>query len=159
VLHYNNPEEPVAPFLDETLSTNSSENDDCFSLCTRLFISGDLAFFSKDPWKRKYGSMLVHLVHASTKGMVELWSIEKIHNIRNQVEAKQLAEEPCNIRGCTERPLFYAVPVENFIIRLLHIIIDMGNALVDGLIEFIEAKVEKLEKVEVEARNHTIFKG
>ncbi len=68
-----------------------------------------------------------------------------------------MAEEPCKIRGCTERPLFDAVPVENFIISLLHIIIGMGNALVDGLIEFIEARVEKLEKVEIEARNRTIF--
>jgi hypothetical protein len=33
--------------------------------------------------------------------------------------------------GCTHSPIFDAVPVENFIISMLHIIIGIGNSLLD----------------------------
>jgi hypothetical protein len=62
----------------------------------------------------------------------ELWSIEKIRNIRQNVLENNLAEIPQNIRGSTENPLFDAVPVSNYAPSVLHIIIGIGNSLIDG---------------------------
>jgi hypothetical protein len=59
----------------------------------------------------------------------ELWTIDKIYDIRQQVSDGTLTEAPQNIKGCTEKPLIDAVPLENFILSILHIVIGVGNTL------------------------------
>ena len=54
-------------------------------------------------------------------------------------------------------PLIDAVPIENFILSVLHILIGMGNSLVDCFLEWVEERVEKLLPVEVEARNRVLY--
>mmetsp|Transcript_16263 Transcript_16263/g.23225 ORF Transcript_16263/g.23225 Transcript_16263/m.23225 type:complete len:96 (+) Transcript_16263:1717-2004(+) len=55
------------------------------------------------------------------------------------------------------RPLIDAVAVENFILSVLHILIGMGNVLIETYLEWIEERVEKLTLAEVEARNRIIY--
>ena len=55
------------------------------------------------------------------------------------------------------RPLIDAVAVENFILSVLHILIGMGNVLIESYLEWIEERVEKLTLAEVEARNRIIY--
>jgi hypothetical protein len=86
----------------------------------------------------------------------ELWSIEKICNIRQNVLENNLAEIPQTIRGCTENPLFDAVPV-SYVLSVLHIIIGIGNSLIDGLFEWVEERVKQLTVHEMEARNSVLF--
>ncbi len=65
-------------------------------------------------------------------------------------------KEPSDIKGVTKRPLFDAVPIQNYIVSVLHIIIGMGDTMTDGIIEWLESRVEKLQKAEIEARNKII---
>ena len=81
--------------------------------------------------------------YSHTKG--EPWSIGKIESIRTQVENKAIIQTPGNLKGCTQRPLIDSVPIENFILSVLHIIIGMGNTLIDAFLEWIEERVEKVE--------------
>jgi ribosomal protein S13 len=60
------------------------------------------------------------------------------------------------ISKVTKQPLFDAVPVQNYIVSVLHIIIGMGNTMTDGIIEWLESRVEKLQKAEIEAHNRII---
>jgi len=55
------------------------------------------------------------------------------------------------------RPLIDAVAVESFILSVLHILIGMGNVLIESYLEWIEERVEKLTLAEVEARNRIIY--
>jgi len=55
------------------------------------------------------------------------WSIQQIQDLRRNVQENNLEESPENIRGCTKDPLFDAVPVENYIVSVLHILIGVGN--------------------------------
>lgn len=87
----------------------------------------------------------------------ESWSIEKIREIRRQVTENNLSDKPENIKGCTKNPLFDAVPVCNYILLVLHIIIGIGNTLIDGLFEWVEERVEVLPNEVVEARNSVLF--
>jgi hypothetical protein len=56
-----------------------------------------------------------------------------------------------------KRPLIDAVPIENFILSVLHIIIGIGNTLIDGFFEWIEWRVEKLTQEEVVHRNAVVY--
>jgi hypothetical protein len=87
----------------------------------------------------------------------ELWTIDKIYDIRQQVEDGTLTEIPQNIKGCTEKPLIDSVPIENFILSILHIIIGVGNAFVDAFLEWIEERVEQLHPDEIGARNRCLY--
>jgi hypothetical protein len=145
-----------------TLEGESNNNSLCFS--TRLFVAGDLAFFSlilgKENWSGKWCNwcMLSPKEWADQgheKG--EHWTIEKIYDIHRNVTENNLPETPQNIRGVTELSLIEAVPIENFILSVLHILIGMGNSLVDCFLEWVEERVEKLLPVEVEARNRVLY--
>jgi hypothetical protein len=49
------------------------------------------------------------------------------------------------------------VPIENFILSILHIIIGVGNAFVDAFLEWIEERVEQLHPDEISARNRCLY--
>jgi hypothetical protein len=74
----------------------------------------------------------------------ELWSIEKIYQIHQNVTENGIPATSENIKGCTDKLLFNSVPICNFAIPILHIIIGIGNSLVDCIFEWIEGHIEKL---------------
>jgi len=53
--------------------------------------------------------------------------------------------------------LFDAVPVENYIVSVLHILIGVGNTLLESLLEWIEERIEAVSMPEIIARNEVIF--
>ncbi len=79
----------------------------------------------------------------------EKWSINKLHNIRQLVDGHGMLAQPQNIMSCTHSPLLDAVPVENFRISMLHMIIGIGNSLIDIFFEWIEWRIEQLSEGEL----------
>ncbi len=136
-----------------------------FSFSTRTFIAGDLAFFSLILGKENRSGKWCNWCMLSPKEWSvfghdkgELWTIDKIYDIRQQVEDGTLTEIPQNIKGCTEKPLIDSVPIANFILSILHIIIGVGNAFVDAFLEWIEERVEQLHPDEIAARNRCLLR-
>ena len=86
----------------------------------------------------------------------EEWTIEKLLQIREQVENNTLLPTPTNLNGCTEKPLFDAVPISNYIVPVLHLLVGIGNILVDSIFEWVEERVETLTPEEVVARNNIL---
>jgi hypothetical protein len=66
------------------------------------------------------------------------WSIDTIQQTRHNVEVCGMRDDPSNIMGYIKTPLIDAVSIENFILSVLHIIIGIGNTLVDAFYEWIE---------------------
>jgi hypothetical protein len=64
-----------------------------------------------------------------------------------------MSETPQNLKGVTNRPLINAIPVSNYILSILHIIIGMRNSLVDEFLEWIEERIEVLDMRQVQAQN------
>jgi hypothetical protein len=75
----------------------------------------------------------------------ELWTLEMIENVQQNVELSNMPESPQNLKGVTNRQLVDAIPVSNYILPILHIIIGMGNSLVDAFLEWIEERIEVLD--------------
>jgi hypothetical protein len=65
--------------------------------------------------------------------------------------------KPNDIKGVTLQPLFDAIPIGNYILSVLHIIIGVGNSLVDFMFEWIESRVEQLTNDEVAARKSKLY--
>ena len=63
-----------------------------------------------------------------------------------------MPETPRNLKGVTNRPLIDAIPVSNYILPILHIIIGMGNSLVDAFLEWIEERIEVLDVRQLQAQ-------
>jgi hypothetical protein len=53
--------------------------------------------------------------------------------------------------------LIDAAPIKNFILSVLHNIIDIGNILSDGFFKWIEWRVEQLTQEEVVHRNTVVY--
>ena len=128
------------------------------------FVAGDLSFFATILGKENMSGtwctwcMLSKAQWNETEHLPgELWTIEKIYGVRENVTENGMLPTPDNLKGCTDKPLFNAVPICNFVIPVLHIIIGIGNTLVDCIFEWIEERIEKLTPAEIEVRNSFLF--
>jgi hypothetical protein len=140
------------------------QTDTSFWMETRTFIAGDLSFYATILGKENMaGSWCTWCMLSKAQWCAaghqlgEPWTIEKIYNIRRNVTQNSMPETPETIMGCTDKPLFDAVPVCNYILSILHIIIGIGNSLVGSVFEWIEERVEKMTAEEIEARNSVLF--
>jgi hypothetical protein len=66
-------------------------------------------------------------------------------------------EHPATIMGCTARPLFQHVPVYNYILSILLIIIGVGNKFVEQILEWVEDRGEQLTPEEREHRSTLVY--
>jgi hypothetical protein len=130
----------------------------------RPFIAGDLAFFATVLGKENMSTTWCTWCKLSKsqwspeghlKG--ELWTLQHINDIRDNIEVNNAVENPATIMGCTARPLFQHIPIYNYIISILHIIIGVGNKFVDQLYEWVEERVEQLTAEEREHRNTLVY--
>jgi hypothetical protein len=78
-------------------------------------------------------------------------------NVRDNVAVGNISNDPENIKGCTELPLFDSVAVENYIVPVLHLLIGVGNNLLESLLEWVSERIEKLTHCEVLHRNAVIY--
>jgi hypothetical protein len=146
-------------FVDEppTAAENGDVSNDQYQVfTTRLFICGDLSFFAMVLGKENSSSCwctwcTLSKAQCSSEEHErgELWMIQKIYNIRENVESNNAVEQSGYIMGCTAKPLFDAIEISNYIICILHIVIGIGNKLVDCLLEWVEQRVEKLTDEEI----------
>jgi hypothetical protein len=139
-------------------------NNTFLSFSIRSFITGDLAFFATILGKENMSAQWCTWCQLSKKewkcvghATGAQWSIQQIQDLRRNVQENNLEESPENIRGCTKDPLFDAVPVENYIVSVLHILIGVGNTLLESLLEWIEERIEAVSMPEIIARNEVIF--
>jgi len=141
--------------------TNGNFDEHHISLPINVFITGDLAFMStllgKEnmstawcPWCMLSKAQWGQRNHEPG----EIWTIDRIIEIRNRVEQQQLLEIPENIKGCTKKPLFDSVPIEKYIVPVLHSLIGVGNALVNAVFEFVDERIERLPEELIISRNN-----
>jgi hypothetical protein len=131
---------------------------------TRTLTAGDHSFFAAILGKENMsGSWCTWCMLSKARWIDaahlpgELWTIEKIYEIHHNVTENGMPAIPENGKGCTDKPLFNAIPICNFVIPILHIIIGIGNSLVDCIFEWIEERIEKLTPDQIQAWNSFLF--
>jgi hypothetical protein len=63
----------------------------------------------------------------------------------------------CQKHGVTERPLIDTVPMSNYILSILHIIIGMGNTFVNAFLEWIREWIGQLDVSQIHERNGLLY--
>jgi hypothetical protein len=139
---------PIITLAAERPDNNNNNRGVVFEI--RAFIAGDLAFYATILGKPNMSPcwctwcMLSKLQWCAKEHCTGLkWTIEKIFEILHNVATNGLAEKPDKIFGCTHSPLFDAVPIKNCIVSVLHIIIGIGNSLVDISFDWVSKITEK----------------
>jgi hypothetical protein len=163
VVHFAENHDPVIVFAVEAPAAEERHNNwAMFGI--QALISGDLAFFSTILGKPNMSPIWCNWCMLSKQAWSvaghapgDRWAIDKIQQIRHNVEVCGMRDDPSNIMGCIKTPLIDAVPIENFILSVLHIIIGIGNTLVVAFYEWIEWRVEKLSQQEVIHRNTVVY--
>jgi hypothetical protein len=84
------------------------------------------------------------------------WTVEKIMDIWHNVVTNVIAEKPENIFGCTELPIFDAIPIDSYSLCVLQIMIGIRNSL-SILFDWVEWRIEKLTPAEVTHRNTVMY--
>ncbi len=146
VVHFADNHDPVIVFADEAPAVE--HNNNCATFGIQAFISGDLAFYATILGKPNMSPVWCNWcilskqawnVEGHTPGGKR--TIENIYQILHYVEVCGMEEKPSNVLGCVKRPLIDAVPIENFVLSVLHIIIGIGNSILDTLFQWIEWRV------------------
>jgi hypothetical protein len=150
-------------FINENPVTNGNFDEHHISLPIYVFITGDLAFMSTLLGKENMSTAwcpwcMLSKVQWGQRNHEpgELWTIDRIVAIRDRVEQQQLLEIPEHIKGCTKKPLFDSIPIEKYVVPVLHILIGVGNALVNSVFEFVDERIERLPEELIISRNNMI---
>jgi hypothetical protein len=163
VIHYAN-DVTNAILVDEPPALNgNSVNSIC--LKTRTFMAGDLSFYHAVIGKENMSTAWCTWCRLSKAEwsvkdheLGDPWTIEGLNRVCDDIECGSLNKnKPQDVRGVTMRPLFDAIPINNYVLSVLHIIIGIGNSLVDFMFEWIESRVEQLTNDEVAARNSVLY--
>jgi hypothetical protein len=140
------------------------ENELFFSFLTRTLIAGDLAFYATILGKENMSSVWCTWCTLSKNvwalpghHLGKCWTIGDMCDVRDNVAVGNISNDPENIKGCTELPLFDSVAVENYIVPVLHLLIGVGNSLLESLLEWVLERIEKLTHHEVVHRNAVIY--
>ena len=149
---------------DDYIMFSDDRTENCnWDFRLKKLICGDLAFFATILGKENMSSTwctwcMLSKMQCSAGGheLGDLWDIQKTKDIREGVERKEISQRPENLKGCTHMPLFDAVPIQNFILSILHIIIGVGNKFMFSFLEWVEERVEQLSEPEILRRNSII---
>jgi hypothetical protein len=108
-------------------------------------VTGDLAFLSTVAGKENMpGHWCLWCMLSPAEWSVEIhrprekWTIDKMISLRhdiNEDSERGIRHEPSHIKGCTALPLWDAVPIDDFIVPVLHCLIGMGNRLFNDIFE------------------------
>jgi len=128
-------------------------------------IADDLAFYATILGKEIISSEWCTWCKLSKSGWThaghhlgECWTLDAMQELRQELALGNLNDAD-NMKVYTELPLFDSVPIEKHIVPVLHLLIGVGNNLLESLLEWIYEQIEKLTHHEVVHRNAVIHAG
>jgi len=159
---------------ERTLNFDGSNDDYVFPV--EFFMIGDLkymfmvvgrsgysgahclyCFLEKKDWKDK------HIKNKTINPEVEEVTIEKLMEriLQCQPDAGQDPDEAAKaisgLVGQKEEPLWTFIPVQNYLVPLLHLLLGLGNNLLDNYFSWLDYRIENRTPEEVEACNMALL--
>ena len=128
-----------------------------FMVVGRSGLSGHWCLYcklKKSEWKLKHKEK--NSIHCNA----ELWTIEDLlatSFVNQQADVDENTEELTFPSGVKEAPIWDFIPIKNIIPPVLHILLGIGNDLVNKLIEWLDTRIEQLSPEEYVARNMSLL--
>jgi hypothetical protein len=134
--------------------------DNCVCTCSvRVFMTGDLAFYSTSLGKEHMSGSwdyICDLSHASWQSaghaIGQDWTITKLNAHRKKIRLGELdIKKPNNVKRVKSKIIFDAVPLENWIVPILHVTIGIGSGIFKHCLDWVDVRIKFLHEDEVTA--------
>jgi hypothetical protein len=129
------------------------------SLTIRVFVTGDLAYFAAILGKVNMAGGWCTWCGLSPKEWSpqdhdkgELWTLAAMAEVRTSISLGVLEDTSANRQGCVDEPLRTCVPINAYIIPILHTEIGIGNRLLKSFLDWVDLRIENVPDDEIEAR-------
>jgi hypothetical protein len=151
---------------------NNDASDTVLDTEMRLYLIGDLKFlFTMMGRDGHSGSWCIYCVlkqsqwtaihgdndEGKCNSEANLWTIEKLHGVAMIQMQKDALDRTCESSGIREIPYWNFVPVTRVIVPILHLLLGLGNDILDSFREWVDVRAKKLTREEVEARQMTML--
>ena len=127
---------------DDTLLTIIS------SLPIRVFVTGDLAYFSAILGKVSMAGDWCTWCGLSAKEWSpedhdkgELWTLEAMAEVRESIRLGITNDTSAGRQGCVDEPLRTCVPIASYILPILHTEIGIGNRLLKSFLDWVDLRI------------------
>ena len=133
---------------------NATGLTNCQTPKKELYIVGDLAFYAMVMGRESSSGHHCYLCKMSAKEFRDLakrgerWTFEAMNLLVRQAGD--------TVKGCKEDAWWQFIPVENFLVPLLHTLIGIGNAIFGHFKDMINDKIECLDPKEISVRQKVI---
>ena len=157
----------IKPTIDDARNNSfyvalyDAENviEDASKATIRLFLTGDLAFYAAVLGKVNMSGTWctwcnLRNVEWERKDhdIGNEWTKEKMKQLRRDVETGTLKKTPANIKGCVDEPLIDCIELNLYVFPVLHIMIGLGNKVVNDFFHWTDQRVEMIPEEEMRAR-------
>jgi hypothetical protein len=129
------------------------------SLKIRVFVTGDLAYFAAILGKVNMAGGWCTWCGLSPKEWSptdhdkgQLWTLEAMAEVRASIALGVTVDTSANRQGCVDEPLRTCVPINSYIIPILHTEIGIGNRLLKSFLDWVDLRIENVPDDEIEAR-------
>ena len=118
----------------------------------RLFVTGDLAFYTMALGRESmsghwcYLCMMRRTQFSDVNQRADPWTMDKIVEVAEEVAGKKPK------MGVKQKPWWPFIPLQNYIIPLLHVLIGIGNDLLSSFRDWVNDEIESLDQQEVRTR-------
>jgi hypothetical protein len=129
------------------------------SLPIRVFVTGDLAYLAAILGKVNMSGGWCTWCGLSPKEWSPTghekganWTLQAMAEVRTAIETGVLPDTSANRQGCVDEPLRTCVPIESYILPILHTEIGIGNRLITSFLDWVDLRIEKVPDNEMEER-------
>jgi hypothetical protein len=162
--------EGISAITKETLTFGYGSNGDmacffgsCDGLTSRcapakdVWFTGDLAFYAMVLGRESSSGTRCYLCRMSAKEFTqslqagEAWSYDTMNELVGKMK-RSGAKNPKPIEGCKELAWWQMVPLNHYLVPLLHTLIGIGNDIYDNFRDVVNESIECLDRKEIEAR-------
>ncbi len=82
----------------------------------------------------------------------QLWTLEAMAEVRASIALGVTVDTSANRQGCVDEPLRTCVPINSYIIPILHTEIGIGNRLLKSFLDWVDLRIENVPDDKIEAR-------
>ena len=127
------------------------------SLSPQLYVTGDLAFYGMVLGKEGMSGKHCHLCQTSLAEMKTLardgqrWTYEEMDRLAASYQSDKRKSKKATM-GMKNSPWFKCIPLENYVVPLLHCLIGVGNDLFSKFRDIVSEEIEYISQEEILTR-------
>ena len=86
-----------------------------------------------------------------------MWSVAELKHHKDKIDRGEISDKALDIMGVTNEMLIDCVPLDSFIVPILHTMIGVGNKLLNAFLDWVDIRVEQIPEEERTARKEVLI--